>query len=90
MSDEELFEDDGMDALMAAVVDDMEPSPDMLRVLRDSFGHTRFKGDGQWKIIDGIIREKVDQCVVMATGYGKSLCYQVRHTHVRVRDCCLL
>eukprot|EP00057_Strongylocentrotus_purpuratus_P011614 XP_011666088.1 PREDICTED: Werner syndrome ATP-dependent helicase [Strongylocentrotus purpuratus] len=30
----------------------------------------------QWKIIHSILKNRRDQCVVMATGYGKSLCYQ--------------
>ncbi|VDI63487.1 Hypothetical predicted protein [Mytilus galloprovincialis] len=30
----------------------------------------------QWKIINSVVNEKRDNCVIMATGYGKSLCYQ--------------
>lgn len=30
----------------------------------------------QWKIINEVLNHKQDICVVMATGYGKSLCYQ--------------
>lgn len=30
----------------------------------------------QWNIISSIINERRDNCAIMATGYGKSLCYQ--------------
>lgn len=39
------------------------------------FGHKNFR-TLQWKIIRSIIIEKNDVCAIMATGYGKSLCYQ--------------
>ncbi|XP_013772432.1 uncharacterized protein LOC106457546 [Limulus polyphemus] len=45
-----------------------------LRLLRHYFGHTSFR-PMQWKIIHSVL-EGQDNCVVMATGYGKSLCYQ--------------
>lgn len=51
------------------------PSEDHLRVLRIKFGHSAFR-PMQWKIVRSILEEKRDNCVVMATGYGKSLCYQ--------------
>ncbi|KAL1433648.1 hypothetical protein MTO96_012472 [Rhipicephalus appendiculatus] len=51
------------------------PSEDHLRVLRTKFGHSAFR-PMQWKIVRSILEEKRDNCVVMATGYGKSLCYQ--------------
>ncbi|KAL1462548.1 hypothetical protein WDU94_014376 [Cyamophila willieti] len=52
-----------------------EPSGRHLDVLKKQFGHSTFK-PMQWKIIQSILEEKKDNCVVMATGYGKSLCYQ--------------
>uniref|UniRef100_A0A8D8TWJ5 ATP-dependent DNA helicase n=1 Tax=Cacopsylla melanoneura TaxID=428564 RepID=A0A8D8TWJ5_9HEMI len=52
-----------------------EPSSNHLDVLKKQFGHSSFK-PMQWKIIHSILEEKKDNCVVMATGYGKSLCYQ--------------
>lgn len=30
----------------------------------------------QWKIINSVLNDQRDNLVVMATGYGKSLCYQ--------------
>eukprot|EP00058_Branchiostoma_floridae_P010770 XP_002596258.1 hypothetical protein BRAFLDRAFT_65989 [Branchiostoma floridae] len=30
----------------------------------------------QWKIVRSILKERRDNCCIMATGYGKSLCYQ--------------
>ncbi|XP_067936755.1 bifunctional 3'-5' exonuclease/ATP-dependent helicase WRN-like [Watersipora subatra] len=46
-----------------------------LDVLKKYFGFANFK-PMQWKIIDELMNNKKDQLVVMATGYGKSLCYQ--------------
>jgi len=43
--------------------------------LTSNFGHAKFK-PLQWRIIKSVMEEKRDQCVVMPTGYGKSLCFQ--------------
>ncbi|XP_055683441.1 bifunctional 3'-5' exonuclease/ATP-dependent helicase WRN-like [Lutzomyia longipalpis] len=51
------------------------PGEEHLRVLRSKFGHTNFR-PMQWKIINSLLNEKRDNFAVMATGYGKSLCYQ--------------
>lgn len=48
---------------------------DCLKLLQVSFGHSHFR-EMQWKIISSILYKKRDNCVIMATGYGKSLCYQ--------------
>lgn len=47
---------------------------DALEVLKDVFGHTKFRPN-QWNIIKHTL-EGNDQLAVMATGYGKSLCFQ--------------
>ena len=47
----------------------------MLDVLRDTFGHTRFRG-AQQEIVEHVI-DGGDALVLMPTGGGKSLCYQV-------------
>ncbi|XP_053669621.1 bifunctional 3'-5' exonuclease/ATP-dependent helicase WRN-like [Anopheles nili] len=52
-----------------------EPGPEHLVVLSDRFGHSSFR-PMQWRIIRSIIDERRDNCVIMATGYGKSLTYQ--------------
>lgn len=44
-------------------------------MLLKCFGHKTFR-TLQWKIISSIINNQRDNCAVMATGYGKSLCYQ--------------
>jgi hypothetical protein len=46
-----------------------------IQVLREMFGHSHFKAL-QWRILHAIMFEKKDVICVMATGYGKSLCYQ--------------
>ncbi|XP_071808561.1 bifunctional 3'-5' exonuclease/ATP-dependent helicase WRN-like [Asterias amurensis] len=50
------------------------PEQKYIDVLKTHFGHARFR-PMQWKIIHSVLTRR-DQCVVMATGYGKSLCYQ--------------
>lgn len=57
--------------------DDNEPSFDQLECLRSRFKHSGFR-DKQWEIIRALMIEKRDVCAVMATGYGKSLCFQVQ------------
>ncbi|XP_039275960.1 Werner syndrome ATP-dependent helicase homolog [Nilaparvata lugens] len=54
---------------------DQEPGPNHLAFLKKHFGHSQFR-PMQWKIINAILKGDHDQCVVMATGHGKSLCYQ--------------
>lgn len=51
------------------------PSRRHLDVLKSTFGHNEFR-PYQWHIIRNILELRRDQCIVMATGYGKSLCYQ--------------
>ncbi|XP_048578560.1 Werner syndrome ATP-dependent helicase isoform X2 [Nematostella vectensis] len=46
-----------------------------IEVLKRYFGFSKFR-PMQWKIIHLVLNLKKDVCVVMATGYGKSLCYQ--------------
>lgn len=46
-----------------------------LSVLRSKFGHSDFR-PMQWRIIRSVLCDKRDNFAVMATGYGKSLCYQ--------------
>ncbi|GLH16215.1 Bloom syndrome protein homolog [Gryllus bimaculatus] len=52
-----------------------DPQQNHLDILRKHFGHAKFR-PMQWEIIYNIIKLKRDGCVIMATGYGKSLCYQ--------------
>ena len=51
------------------------PEPQHTEFLSTEFGHGKFK-PLQWRIIQSVLVERRDQCVVMSTGYGKSLCYQ--------------
>eukprot|EP00088_Acartia_fossae_P057671 TRINITY_DN672_c0_g1_i5.p1 TRINITY_DN672_c0_g1~~TRINITY_DN672_c0_g1_i5.p1 ORF type:complete len:1015 (-),score=248.00 TRINITY_DN672_c0_g1_i5:268-3312(-) len=51
------------------------PNARELQSLLSNFGHNKFK-PLQWKIVGSVMKERRDQCVVMPTGYGKSLCYQ--------------
>ncbi|XP_055586557.1 bifunctional 3'-5' exonuclease/ATP-dependent helicase WRN-like [Uranotaenia lowii] len=52
-----------------------QPKPEHLAVLESNFGHTGFR-PMQWTIIRSIVEDRRDNCVIMATGYGKSLTYQ--------------
>lgn len=54
--------------------DDDEAQLEHLECLKSKFKHSSFRAK-QWDIIKAI-KEKRDVCAVMATGYGKSLCYQ--------------
>ena len=60
--DEEDYEDD-------------PPSSKALKLLKHFYGYSSFR-HVQWRIIRAVTEEKRDHCVVMATGSGKSLCYQ--------------
>uniref|UniRef100_A0A8C9EK05 DNA 3'-5' helicase n=1 Tax=Pavo cristatus TaxID=9049 RepID=A0A8C9EK05_PAVCR len=51
------------------------PSEIHIACLKMYFGHSSFK-PVQWKVIRSVLEDKRDNLVVMATGYGKSLCYQ--------------
>ncbi|GJQ85483.1 hypothetical protein Trydic_g23073 [Trypoxylus dichotomus] len=58
------------------MVDGIEPPHQRhLDVLFKIFGHKEFR-PMQWKIINSIMNDRRDNCAIMATGYGKSLCYQ--------------
>ncbi|XP_035391607.1 Werner syndrome ATP-dependent helicase homolog isoform X2 [Electrophorus electricus] len=52
-----------------------QPAPEMIKCLKMYFGHQNFK-PVQWKVIQSIFDHRRDNLVVMATGYGKSLCFQ--------------
>ncbi|KAM5194077.1 bifunctional 3'-5' exonuclease/ATP-dependent helicase WRN [Mantella aurantiaca] len=52
-----------------------EPNTGQIACLKTYFGHSNFK-PVQWKVIHSVLTERRDNLVVMATGYGKSLCYQ--------------
>lgn len=54
---------------------EIKPDAEHVEVLKRYFGHSKFR-PMQWKIINEVLNWKQDVCVVMATGYGKSLCYQ--------------
>ncbi|XP_057361150.1 bifunctional 3'-5' exonuclease/ATP-dependent helicase WRN isoform X3 [Manis pentadactyla] len=49
--------------------------------LKTYFGHSSFK-PVQWKVIHSVMKERRDNVVVMATGYGKSLCFQYPPVYV--------
>ncbi|XP_077201757.1 bifunctional 3'-5' exonuclease/ATP-dependent helicase WRN isoform X2 [Paroedura picta] len=52
-----------------------EPNNKQISCLKTYFGHSRFK-PVQWKVISSALQDRRDNLVVMATGYGKSLCFQ--------------
>uniref|UniRef100_A0A4X2KTY2 DNA 3'-5' helicase n=1 Tax=Vombatus ursinus TaxID=29139 RepID=A0A4X2KTY2_VOMUR len=51
------------------------PTAEQIICLKTYFGHSNFK-PMQWKVIHSVLEERRDNVVVMATGYGKSLCFQ--------------
>ncbi|MEX0598976.1 MAG: RecQ family DEAD/DEAH box helicase, partial [Candidatus Paceibacterota bacterium] len=56
-------------------VNPMEPNQAELKALKKYFGFNQFR-PGQWRIIRTLLREHRDVCGILATGQGKSLCYQ--------------
>uniref|UniRef100_A0A8D2MVI2 DNA 3'-5' helicase n=1 Tax=Zonotrichia albicollis TaxID=44394 RepID=A0A8D2MVI2_ZONAL len=52
-----------------------EPAESHIMCLKTYFGHSSFK-PVQWKVINSLLEDRRDNLVVMATGYGKSLCFQ--------------
>lgn len=69
------------DILLAAVneaeqhFDATKPKPENIECLQAKFGYSAFR-PMQWNIIRQIMDEKRDNCVIMPTGYGKSLLFQ--------------
>ncbi|XP_054842075.1 bifunctional 3'-5' exonuclease/ATP-dependent helicase WRN isoform X2 [Eublepharis macularius] len=51
------------------------PNDKQITCLKTYFGHSSFK-PVQWKVISSVLQDRRDNLVVMATGYGKSLCFQ--------------
>ncbi|XP_045635169.1 Werner syndrome ATP-dependent helicase isoform X2 [Ursus americanus] len=73
------FEDDEIEAIEEEE-DDADhslpgPNASQINSLKIYFGHSSFK-PVQWKVIHSVLEEGRDNVVVMATGYGKSLCFQ--------------
>ncbi|XP_023030408.2 bifunctional 3'-5' exonuclease/ATP-dependent helicase WRN [Leptinotarsa decemlineata] len=61
--------------------DEEKPKPEHIDVLKRLFGHKTFR-PLQWKIINSVMNQRRDNCVVMTTGYGKSLCYQFPSAYI--------
>jgi ATP-dependent DNA helicase RecQ len=71
-----LLEDDAQAYTLSAPPAPRQPSPgEALQVLRDVFGYSAFRG-GQAEIVEHVSAGG-DALVLMPTGGGKSLCYQV-------------
>lgn len=51
------------------------PSQSHLSVLKNKFGHPNFRLK-QWNVIDSVMNKKQDCVAIMATGHGKSICFQ--------------
>ena len=48
------------------------------KILKKYYGYDKLKDD-QFKIINSIINDEKDICAILATGFGKSICYQLPH-----------
>jgi hypothetical protein len=61
----------------AIIVEDLERTGtvEARMALKRVFGYDRYR-PSQWKLIDGVCRGQ-DQLGIMATGYGKSICFQM-------------
>ncbi|XP_058381149.1 bifunctional 3'-5' exonuclease/ATP-dependent helicase WRN isoform X2 [Diceros bicornis minor] len=57
------------------------PNAEQVICLKTYFGHSSFK-PVQWKVIHSVLEERRDNVVVMATGSGKSLCFQYPPVYV--------
>ncbi|NXU47783.1 WRN helicase, partial [Turnix velox] len=70
-------EDEGVEEEEEEHLDPLLPVPSESHItcLKTHFGHSSFK-PVQWKVINSVLEDRRDNLVVMATGYGKSLCYQ--------------
>ncbi|XP_041315271.1 Werner syndrome ATP-dependent helicase isoform X1 [Pyrgilauda ruficollis] len=70
-------EDEGVEEEEEEYLDPLLPEPGESHItcLKTYFGHSSFK-PVQWKVINSLLEDRRDNLVVMATGYGKSLCYQ--------------
>ncbi|XP_030899475.2 bifunctional 3'-5' exonuclease/ATP-dependent helicase WRN isoform X2 [Melopsittacus undulatus] len=70
-------EDEGVEEEEEECLDPLLPLPSERHItcLKTYFGHSSFK-PVQWKVINSLLEDRRDNLVVMATGYGKSLCYQ--------------
>ncbi|XP_076193523.1 bifunctional 3'-5' exonuclease/ATP-dependent helicase WRN isoform X1 [Aptenodytes patagonicus] len=70
-------EDEGIEEEEEECLDPLLPVPNESHItcLKTYFGHSSFK-PVQWKVINSLLEDRRDNLVVMATGYGKSLCYQ--------------
>uniref|UniRef100_A0A8B9MZL9 DNA 3'-5' helicase n=1 Tax=Accipiter nisus TaxID=211598 RepID=A0A8B9MZL9_9AVES len=70
-------EDEGVEEEEEECLDPLLPVPSESHItcLKTYFGHSSFK-PVQWKVINSVLEHRRDNLVVMATGYGKSLCYQ--------------
>ncbi|XP_027762287.1 Werner syndrome ATP-dependent helicase [Empidonax traillii] len=70
-------EDEGIEEEEEEYYDPLLPEPGESHItcLKTYFGHSSFK-PVQWKVINSLLEDRRDNLVVMATGYGKSLCYQ--------------
>ncbi|NXS06771.1 WRN helicase, partial [Neodrepanis coruscans] len=70
-------EDEGIEEEEEEHFDPLLPVPGESHItcLKTYFGHSSFK-PVQWKVINSLLEDRRDNLVVMATGYGKSLCYQ--------------